>query len=382
MNDQTFFEEPTEQSRIKAEIVSKYFWAWAKVMLSVIKRNTRRGPDRIAYIDLFAGKGLYNDGTPSTPILVLTKVIDDPEMRERLVTIFNDLNPEYAKSLQAAINAIPGIDRVKHQPKVINIEVGEKIAESFEQMNLAPTLFFVDPFGYKGLSLRLVNSVLKDWGCDCIFFFNYNRVNPGLDNPRVVEHMNALFGEQRADSLRLQLDGMNPAEREATIINELCNALQELGGKYVLPFCFKDETGHRTSHHLILVCKHVLGYGIMKDIMANYSSTSEQGVPSFMFSPPTGPEQLVLFELSRPLDDLAGMLLETFAGETMTVKDVFDQHNVGKPYVMKNYQKVLNELEAAGKVRINPPADKRMKRMGEITLTPKAIVIFPRKDVT
>ncbi len=55
----------------------------------------------------------------------------------------------------------------------------------FEQMNLVPTFFFVDPWGYKGLSLRLINSVLKNWGCDCIFFFNYTRINMGLENELV-----------------------------------------------------------------------------------------------------------------------------------------------------------------------------------------------------
>ncbi len=29
----TFFEEQTEQSLVKAEIISKYFWAWAKVII-------------------------------------------------------------------------------------------------------------------------------------------------------------------------------------------------------------------------------------------------------------------------------------------------------------------------------------------------------------
>ncbi len=34
MRNQGFFDESSEQSRIKATIVSDYFWAWAKVILS------------------------------------------------------------------------------------------------------------------------------------------------------------------------------------------------------------------------------------------------------------------------------------------------------------------------------------------------------------
>ena len=51
MDADSFFEESTEQSRIKAAIVRDYFWAWAKIVL-----NKQQGP--IAYVDLFAGPGL------------------------------------------------------------------------------------------------------------------------------------------------------------------------------------------------------------------------------------------------------------------------------------------------------------------------------------
>jgi len=84
---------------------------------------------------------------------------------------------------------------------VRNKEVGQEIVAMFSQMRLIPTLFFIDPWGYKGLTLQLINAVLKDWGCDIIVFFNYNRISMGLSNQYVEEHMNALFTKQRADTL-------------------------------------------------------------------------------------------------------------------------------------------------------------------------------------
>src|SRR5208283_3028831 len=62
-----FFEESGEQSLIKATIVAKYFWAWAKVIIATQKKY---GRDRIGYVDLFCGPGRYKDGSFSTPILV------------------------------------------------------------------------------------------------------------------------------------------------------------------------------------------------------------------------------------------------------------------------------------------------------------------------
>ena len=38
MSSKQFFDESREQSRIKSEIVSKYFRAWAKVMVAVAKK--------------------------------------------------------------------------------------------------------------------------------------------------------------------------------------------------------------------------------------------------------------------------------------------------------------------------------------------------------
>lgn len=52
-----FFEEQSEQSQVKAAIVSKYFWAWAKIIIAVQQKGGR--DQRIAYIDLFAGPGRY-----------------------------------------------------------------------------------------------------------------------------------------------------------------------------------------------------------------------------------------------------------------------------------------------------------------------------------
>ena len=122
------------------------------------------------------------------------------------------------------------------------------------------------------MSLKLINSVLQNWGCDCVFFFNYNRVNMGLNNDAVREHMDALFGKERADLLRARLLGLRPEEREMLIVEELSQALKQMGASFVLPFAFKDERSDRTKHHLIFATKHFKGYEIMKGIMAKESS--------------------------------------------------------------------------------------------------------------
>ncbi|MFZ0820968.1 MAG: three-Cys-motif partner protein TcmP [Candidatus Acidiferrales bacterium] len=370
MIDASFFDESSEQSEVKSRIVAKYFWAWAKVVIPSAKTHG----NRIAYIDLFAGPGRYKDGTDSTPILVLKKAIADPDMRKMLVTVFNDKTEENISSLTKAIDALPGIEQLKHKPQVRREEVGTEIVKMFEHTRLIPTLFFVDPWGYKGLSLALMNSVLKDWGCDCILFFNYNRINMGLTNVAVREHMNALFGDDRADRIRGQLDGLNPDERETFVVEELSQALKEMGAKYVLPFGFESEHRKRTSHHLIFATKDFKGYKIMKEIMAKESSDHDQGVPSFTYTPALR-KYPTLFELSRPLDDLEDMLLAEFASQELNMREIYERHNVGRSYISGNYKKALIKMENEGRIKAKPPASERRK----LTFGDDVIAIFPRE---
>lgn len=295
-------------------------------------------------------------------------------MRERLLTIFNDADEENIRLLRSEIAQLPGIEKLKYQPDTDVGEVGAETVESFRKIELIPTLLFVDPWGYKGLSLSLIESFLRNWGCECIFFFNYNRINPGLANEAVKEHMDALFGPARADRLRERLEGLSPLERELAIIDALCEALAEIGARYVLPFCFKDERGSRTSHYLVFASKHPMGYGIMKDIMARASSEQHQGVASFGYCPASAIHP-TLFELCRPLDDLEDMLLWGFSGQTLTTQQIYDLHNVGRPYTLKNYKTVLLKMEDRGVIQTEP----RRRRSG--TFADHVRVTFPKRSI-
>ncbi len=363
-----FFEERGDQSAIKAEIVQKYFAAWANIILPTAQRI---GDGKIAYIDLYAGPGRYKDGAASTPLLILQKAIESPAVSSSLVALFNDMDSNNTQSLQSEIDRLPGIDLLKYRPKVNCNPVDKDAEEYFASTRLIPSFTFLDPFGYKGLSLKLVNGVIKDWGCDCIFFFNYNRISLGISNPMVQDHMSALFGDERAARLKARVEGAKPAQREQMILEDLTNALIEMGGEYVLPFRFKNAGG-RLTHHLIFVSKSFKGYEVMKGIMAAASSNSDQGVASFAYSPADETMPL-LFELSRPIDDLAGMLCASFAGQSISMWDLYREHSVGRPYLSKHYKEVLRKMEEGGTLQVRDPEGKKRSR----GFADRLIVTFP-----
>jgi hypothetical protein len=87
----------------------------------------------------------------------------------------------------------------------------------------------------------------------------------------------------------------------------------------------------------------------------------------------------ILFELARPLDELAEMLLKDFAGELTTMNSIYLRHCVGRPYIRSNYKRALASLEAEGKIRVDPSAADRPKRKGEVTFADTVRVTFPRR---
>lgn len=350
MSHESFFDEPRQQSLVKADIVSQYFWAWAKAIIPTARKF---GRNRIAYVDLFAGPGRYSTGEPSTPLLILQKAVTEPDFCQMLGTVFNDKDVSHAVALQQEIDELPDIGRLAVKPRVTNVEVNKQLAQQIAaRTDRPPTLTFLDPCGYKGLSIELIEAVIRDWGCDCIFFFNYNRINPAFNNEMVRELIDELFGEERAATMRENLEALTKQQRETLIINELRRILRQ-GNKLVSMFRFTTATGQRTSHYLVFVTKHQLGYKIMKEIMAKHSSQSVQGVASFEFNPQRE-RQPTLLELSTPIDDLGEMLLIDFAGQTLTMREIYDLHQLDKPYIESNYKKALLKLEQDGKITTYP----------------------------
>lgn len=363
----TFFEEVTEASTVKSEIVSKYFFAWSKILKS--------RSEKLAYIDLFSGPGRYEDGTASTPIKVLERIISDKELAEKVVTVFNDKDKESTSKLIEEIGNIDGINTLVHRPQVTNMEVNHELIKQFENTRLVPTLAFIDPFGYKGLSLQLIKGLMKDWGSDCIFFFNYNRISIGINNPKIENHINDIFGEERASIMREQIKNFKGEDKIAYVINELALALGDNGRNFVLPFQFNNDK--RVSHFLIFVSKHETGYKIMKDIMWKASSEHSDGVANFAYIPVENEQLELLFEYARPLDQLGEVLLTTFSRNTLTLQDIFDIHHKGTKFVKPNYKEALRRLEAQGRINVMPPADQRRRYKGELTFPDKTVVSFP-----
>jgi three-Cys-motif partner protein len=377
--DEQFFDEQTEASEVKSRIIEKYFDSWARIIVNTPSYTGKL----LGYVDLYCGPGRYEDNQKSTPLLVLEKAIASSELRKRLVTLFNDEKPEYTARLEAEIEQLPGMDLLQNRPIVTCSPVGLDATKPIAGYGSIATFTFIDPFGYTGLTRALIAGVTSKWGCDCVFFFNYNRINQALVNDAFVPHMRALFGQETADQLYAELNAISsaggsrvPHRRQTLILDKLAATIAQVSGPYVLPFMFKK--GARTSHSIVFVTKHPRGYEVMKEIMYNESTTHDSGIASFGYSDADAATPY-LNTFAFAFEDFKTSLCTKFAGQTLRMQDIYRQHNVGTPYISRNYKKGLNELEVEKRISAEPAFHTRKIQKGKRTFPDDTIVRFPAR---
>src|SRR4030042_2048411 len=113
--------------------------------------------------------------------------------------------------------------------------------------------------------------------------------------------------------------------------------------------------------------------------MTANSFFDEQTEQSLEYSPADFlPKQNLLFQMSRPREDLEDRLLEAYAGQTLPMRTIYEGHSVDTPYIASNYKEALINLENDGKITARK-SDGSRRRKG--TFADVVLATFPdRKE--
>jgi len=362
-----FFKVQTAESRVKTSIVEHFFVGWARIIGNFQKKQGRAVS--LAYADLFAGRGVYEDGGEGTAVRVARQVVGNDTWRESTLMFFNEPDPKLHEVLKRSVLAVPRASELKHAPIFRNEVVAADYRSCLSELGGRPTLFFVDPFGYKEIALGLLHDLVADgFGNDLVFFFNYRRVNAATSNSRFTKHMEEMFGADRAAALAAQVRPLRGFKREQVIVEAIASEVSSHVGKYVQRFRFAPR-GKEATHYLFFVSKHPKGHELMTSIMGKRSSSNVGGVPTFEFSDTSTPLLFVVDEVERHADKIA----EAFAGSEMTVDGIYSKYSVGRQVLRKTVKDALRRLESRDLIEVIPSAD--LRREG--TLSDKAVVTFP-----
>jgi len=354
-------------SRIKSEVVAYYFSMWAAVV--------GRSNARIGYLDLYAGRGETFGGEPSTAIRVLSAASAEPTIASKLVAILNDRDSDHCLNLRQVIEKRGFLQRLRYKPIVLNRSVNQVLAEELDALRLIPSLCFIDPYGYKGVSIDLIKAVIKDWGCDVILFFYTCGINRNIGLEDSEEYLAALFGRDVYENLKAVFK-TGVCDREKTLLDAFCRKLSDEGIKHCLPFRFNFRNSKRLSHHLLFLSKSDAGFNLVKKAVAKYSQT-EEGIPTWTY---TDGRENVAEQLSilsdGPMNKLCVLLELTFGGVELTVSQLIKScDDKGFRYTDRNIKDALLRLEDSGKVVVDKPAERR-RRAGKVTIGDKRVVRF------
>ena len=358
MKETQFFENQTISSKIKASIVSEYFPSYCNI---IVKKHL---PKQIRYIDLFAGPGVYDDGNPSTPILVADYCYKDDFLRENVKMIFNDCT--YHEELKENFLKRYPEGTFKNKPHFGKSTVGNcrEITEFLcknthtKKHNEYPALLFIDPFGYKGIETKVLAKFLKNWGNEIFLFVNTKRIHPALENEKFEGLMNDLFPTTYQKIRQDRRFKATVSERLNLIIDSLGQEYQnQLNGEvYYTAFKFQEEDIETTSHYILHITKGARGYDLIKTIYNDFANvgTMFDGVNTYTFDAKKLDDVTnELFDIgSLNIDQLKENLYKEFRGKEMLSIELFDQHQIKGLYSRKHYTIALRRLVKEGKLDV------------------------------
>jgi three-Cys-motif partner protein len=209
---------------------------------------------------------------------------------------------------------------------------------------LAPTFAFIDPFGFSGIPLSLIERLLRCKSTEVFVTFMVDAINRFLEHPedKVVQHIVDAFGGEEAVNI-----AKGTGDRIVKLRELYQSKLQE-AAKFVRYFEMRDRQD-RTQYYLFFATNNPLGHVKMKEAMWKVNPEGE-----FRFSDATNPDQLVLFEADAT-PWLAELLRKEFCHQgTVTGGDICRFVEDKTAYLRKHLIAALKRGETNKELRVDP----------------------------
>lgn len=355
--DRKHFDSYREQTRIKHIIVKKYIYAYFTIL--------KRYQSNLVYIDGFAGRGTYegDDGSKisGSPLKALETISESPDLAKIVSTVFFEKDTFLAKQLADSVKQFFLMNQNIREPMVYCGDFSNSLTNLVNNLEndgkkLAPTFLFVDPCGVDGVSFEVIKRFLDNSSAEALIFFNIDGVRRILGlGDSMGKALPTLLGSEESAKELLKLISLctNPAEKERTIIEFYLRALKSrTKANYVVPFRVEYENKKATSHYLLHVTSHPMGFRIMKDVMWSVGKRLE-GSGGLEFAQASLAKGSQLFD--PQMRDIKSSILEILNNNNQVKVDYFTKILVEHPENMfstKGYKEALVELESELKIQV------------------------------
>lgn len=338
-------------TKAKHDILDYYLGGWYPILSSY--------NGRVVFIDGFAGRGRYNDGSEGSPILALRKLLSHsfrPRMTStEFVFAFIERDSANATLLREAIEFLR-IDLGGFPPnvkiEVINREfreTAEEIASTLREQkrSMAPTFAFIDPFGYSGLPLETIADLLTSPRSELFVNFMVGHVQRFITREGQEKAITDLFGMPPSDVMATYTSDLKRTEHLRDVYAEQIRA--KAGFQFVSHFAMVNASGN-VSYYLLHGTNHLKGVELMKDAMWKVDPGAGN-----RFSDQLAGTQ-VLFEAMPDFEPLRAALLSAYAdGPGTAISEIERFVLVETPYRKAHVRQVLRVMEQNREVTVSRP---------------------------
>ncbi len=375
-----FFKTPSEKSKVKTLIVTEFL----KSYFPIINRSVGKNQKEIIYIDLFCGPGRYEDGYPSTPLALLNLVnnLKEKRIREKLRIVFNDKDKSFVDQLRELVDDHSVSSKLKYQVEILNEKADDVDVKVYTSKG-CPIFSFIDPWGYKGVSVAQTWALVKNIGSDCVLFFNSRRFIMDVGKKTQSRHFIPIFGKQIAEVINTtnntRLGQKEKAQKvvelfSKNLIDEMSESKRSGYNLYILPFSFEADDKEIISHHIVFITKSHKAIIEMKKVMIKQSNTNQCSL-SYANKKQL---QISLFHRDNFLTDGIIELLKCgmrkdniFLSKTWTINLLLkslDEHNMKTrfqvtPYTESELKGVIEKLDEKGLIDVILPKSNFRKRI-------------------
>jgi three-Cys-motif partner protein len=287
-----------------------------------------------------------------------------------VVFVFIEKEEERFRSLNAVLNdvkpTLPENFKVHTDHGVFDDEM-TSLFDRLDQQRaaIAPSLVFVDPFGFSQTPFRTIDRIMRYRHCEVLITFMYEEINRFLSHPSHTGTYDDLFG---TGAWRRVLDVSDPATRLRTIHNIYRDQLRSVA-KYVRSFKMLNRQNN-TDYFLFFCTNELLGLERMKDSMWKVDPSGAYEFCDFTDAAGT----MSLFSEGPDFAELKALIVNRFRGSAVEVKEIGDFVVANTPFRRAHFKtQILKPMEAESEISVTSPNPTR--RRG--TFPPGTVVRFP-----
>lgn len=342
----------TPHTKAKHQILEEYLNAWFPIL--------SRWDKRIVYLDGFAGPGKYSKGEDGSPVIAINTILHHPMFKKTIEVVFLFIDKDKSRSkiltetLSEKFSELPS--NIKYEITTDNFSSSVKsLLDDLEKddLNLAPTFAFIDPFGYSDFPMDLVTRLLNHKKCEVLINFMSRDINRFRDKTKALDNLFGTPEWRKANSIK------NTRERIDELLKIYVNELKKrTGAQFVRTFRMIDSDG-KIIYDLVFATKHHMGMDNMKKAM---SKVVRNGI--YSFSDNSNPDQTYLFDY---VDDLkeenigSELIFDKFKGKTVLDVEIRDFVLADTPF--RKWKPMLKILEKEKPTKIISVSNRKTKAL-------------------